>query len=808
MPRFASTNRKFSPSPFKPVAWAAAFLCACAAQAAPAADVDQTDRVALKSDVGLGSTNKKAPGGKTASSSGPIFIEGDNLSGVAGESVVMRGAVSLRNSDVLIKADSLEYRQGDERAIAKGDVRIYKDGNRFTGDEVNLRVQDFSGYMTKPSYQFAVSQGGGKAERIDFVDKDHATVRDANYTTCQSQQKAAQAKGCTDAKPAWELRAAQVDFDSASETGLAHDVQLRFMDVPILAAPVLSFPLSDKRKSGLLPPAIALDSTSGFEYTQPVYWNIAPQMDATFYPSIMTKRGLNLGNEFRYLGPQQEGAIRADLMPNDSLRGRKRWGLSGDYLQRFTPPVALTPRDTLSLKMNLNRVSDGNYWRDFSAVSNLTQRMLANDGVLAWQSDKLYAQVRALKWQTQQTAESVVTPPYNRLPSLTLGWRDGGISGFSYSAEVDNTKFESDTVLNAQPNARRTVAKAELSYALRQPGWFVVPKVQVQMRNYRFDSPLPTGETQRSLSVPTVSVDSGILLERTTSYWGKSYVQTLEPRAFYTYTPFREQNSLPNYDSGLNDFNFASIYSANAFNGEDRIADNNLLTVGVQSRLIKPQDGAEVLRLSYAQRLRYKDRLVVLPGGTPDNARFSDMLFGAQANLSKKWSADAVVQYNPKTSNSERSSIGLRYHPSDFRTLSMAYRYQRSQSEMLDIGWQWPLNNPGGTSKNQPALATGGLGEGRWYSVGRINYSAPEKKIIDSLLGLEYDGGCWIGRVALERRSNTVSQSSKRILFQLEFVGFSKIGASPLKSLQDAVPRYRLLREKVVGTKPAVLDYE
>ena len=190
-----------------------------------------------------------------------------------------------------------------------------------------------------------------------------------------------------------------------------------------------------------------------------------------------------------------------------------------------------------------------------------------------------------------------------------------------------------------------------------------------------------------------------------------------------------------------------------------------------------------MLRLSYAQRLRFKDRNVVLPGGAPDAARFSDMLFGAQANLSKKWSADAVVQYNPKTKDSERSTMALRYHPSDYRTLSLAYRYQRNESELLDVGWQWPLNNPGGTQKNQPALPTGGLGEGRWYSVGRINY-------------------------ALERRSNTVSQSSKRILFQLEFVGFSKIGASPLKALQDAVPRYRLLREKGAGPQPAILDYE
>jgi LPS-assembly protein len=155
------------------------------------------------------------------------------------------------------------------------------------------------------------------------------------------------------------------------------------------------------------------------------------------------------------------------------------------------------------------------------------------------------------------------------------------------------------------------------------------------------------------------------------------------------------------------------------------------------------------------------------------------------------------VQYNPKTERSERATLGLRYHPSPYRTVSAAYRYQYGQSKLLDVGWQWPLG--GGAAQAGPYAPGQGLGANRWYSVGRINYSLPENKIIDSLVGLEYDGGCWIGRVAVERRSNTASQSAKRILFQLEFVGFSKIGASPLKSLQENVPRYQLLREREVG---------
>ena len=800
-----------------PAAWAAFLLCASWAGYAQTLDATAAivtanaadEGVQLQMDVGrMGRQHGSAPQGTAPASM--VHLEADSLEGAVGENVVLSGSAQLRSSSAIVKADALEFRQAENRALARGHVRIFKDGNVFAGDEVNIDPDTMQGYMTQPSYQFARSNGGGRAERIDFKNKNEATVTQANYTTCVCSKEgaadvAAGSSSCTDSgKPAWELRADKVSFDNLAETGDATNVQLRFMDVPILAAPALSFPLTDKRKSGLLPPSIALDSASGFEYTQPIYWNAAPNWDATFSPSLKTKRGLALGQEYRYLGSHEQGLLRASIMPSDRLRHRDRWGVSGDYQQDLSPWLQRGPRERLQWRLTLNRVSDGNYWRDFSDVAALEQRMLPTDAQLDWTGDGFYAKLRSLKWQTQQVPESIIVPPYDRLPSLTAGWAGGGVHGFNYRVEFNHTKFEADPALTGQPNAKRAVGKAEVSYALRQPGWFIEPKARFQWRDYQFDTPLANGQRHRSLSVPTLSLDAGLIFERQTQFFGRNFVQTLEPRAFYTYTPWREQNDLPNYDSGQNDFNFTSIYSDNAFNGADRVANNNLLTLGVQSRLINPRDGAELLRLAYAQRLRYADQRIVLPGGTPDTARFSDMLFGAQVQIDPRWSANGIVQYNPKISRSERSTLGLRYHPGPYRTVSAAYRYQRGQSELLDLGWQWPLGsgaavNLGG---NAAPLARGqGLGAQRWYAVGRVNYSLPENKIIDALAGLEYDGGCWIGRIALERRSNTASQSAKRILFQLEFVGFSKIGVSPLKTLQENVPRYQLLRE-YDGTQP------
>jgi LPS-assembly protein len=298
--------------------------------------------------------------------------------------------------------------------------------------------------------------------------------------------------------------------------------------------------------------------------------------------------------------------------------------------------------------------------------------------------------------------------------------------------------------------------------------------------------------------VPTFSLDSGVVFERDTSYFGRAFRQTLEPRAFYVKTPFRDQSLLPNYDSGANDFNFASIFTENAFVGNDRISDNNLLTLGLTSRLLDPDTGAEAARFGVAQRLRFEDQNVTLPGGAAVTDRFSDILLGTTINWSPRWTVDSTIQYNPQTEQSIRATVGARYSPGNYRAVSADYRYQRDSSEQLDIGWQWPLNDLWG-DRGQELGAGMGQGEGRWYSVGRLNYSLVDRKLVDAVVGLEYDAGCWLGRVVIEQLSTGLATASQRIMFQLEFVGFVRVGANPLKTLKDNVPRYQYLREQTVS---------
>ena len=730
----------------------------------------------------------------------PTFVEGDRIRGRTDFDTSVEGNAVLRRGDTVIRADKLEYNTPNDLARATGNVRINKEGNVFEGPLLELKVDAFEGFFNQPRYRFLRNDAYGEADRVDFIDDKRSIIRNATYTTCQRRPGPSWL-------PDWILRASTIRLDQEEETGQATNAVLSFFGVPILPVPAMSFPLSDKRKSGLLPPTIGLDNVSGFEFTQPYYWNLAPNRDATIYPTLMSKRGIDLAGEFRYLEPNYHGEVRGNVLPGDRLRDRTRWGYTAQHNQSIRLPQNY---GGMGLNLNINRVSDDNYWRDFSRNSaSLTQRLLAGDAALSWQRGDLSVVGRTLRWQTLQDPASPILPPYDRTQALGRyapsqpAW--GGIETY---VETDHSRFARslDPLVLAtfgalpearQPNANRSYLMAQFSRPWQAPGWFFIPKLQLHATNYDLNPTETTGGRSTSRTVPTFSLDTGLVFERSASYFGREFLQTLEPRAFYVNTPFRDQSRLPNYDSGVNDFNFATIYTENEFSGHDRISASHLLTLSATTRLLDPNTGAEAAKFGLAQRVRFRDQNVTLPEGTPVSERLSDLLFGASVHLYPQWNLESTVQYNPKTRRSVRSTIGGRYSPGNYRVVSAAYRLQRGSSEQLDLAWQWPINDLWGDLGLD--LGPGmGQGEGRWYSVGRLNFSMKERRLVDAVMGLEYDAGCWLGRIVVERLQAGTSQSNKRILVQLEFVGFSRLGANALQSLKENIPRYQYLREEVL----------
>ena len=717
----------------------------------------------------------------------PVFLQGERIYGHADLDTVVEGKAEMRKADTVIRADRLEYDQPTDQARAIGNVKVLRDGNLYEGPRLELKVDANEGFFESPTYRLNRNDAHGVASRADFVDDAHTVVHNATYTTCKR-------KPGPDWMPDWILRATSIELDSVLDEGVANGAYLSFKGVPILPIPAISFPLTDQRKSGWLPATLGVDSVNGSEISVPYYWNIAPNRDATITPTIMTARGMDLGTEFRYLERSYSGTLKANLMPADKLRGQDRWSMGLTHGASLDAQAMGLSGATLAVA--INRVSDDNYWRDFTrSGTNATQRLLPGSVLMNWARPGLTGTVQVHKWQVLQDPSAPITPPYDRLPQLTVRHDRFNANGFDVSVEGDFTQFEADRSLTGQPNAQRVYGLAQVSRPWLGPQGFITPKLQLHATGYQFDAMLANGNRSASSVVPTFSLDSGLVLERDTQILGRDLLQTLEPRAFYVRTPYRDQTSLPNYDTGVNDFNFATIYTENAFVGHDKIADNNLLTMGLTSRFLDAATGAQLVRLGVAQRMRLEDQLVTINNSAaPAKSGFSDILLGASVNLNERWVFDSTTQYDATSGQSSRSTVGARYYPGPYRVLNVAHRYQRNLSDQADISWQWPLNDLWG-DRGQELGAGRGQGEGRYYMLGRMNYSMSDGRLVDSLLGVEYDAGCWIARMVFSRTQTSVSTSTERLMFQMEFVGFTRLGVDPRATLDQSISRYQNLRD-------------
>lgn len=716
----------------------------------------------------------------------PIVLQAQSIESRPDLDTVATGNVEFRRGGLVIRADRLSYDQAQDLAAARGKVRVSQGGAIWSGPELQLRVQRFEGFFVEPEFEFTQLGAGGRAERIEFIDSARSRALNAEYTSCPRDTPG-------DEEPAWVLRTRKVEIDLDKNEGVAEGAVLRFLGTPILALPRLSFPLSDARKSGWLPPSVNTDNRSGIELSVPWYWNIAPNRDATLTPRVITRRGLGLDSEFRYLEPRYEGLLQLDWLPDDRLnrRSREGWQLlhEGKLFSsaRYSAEVV--------------RVSDDDWWKDFPGRNrSITPRLLPLRlnveqpfGVGAHGQGLVYA--RTLNWQVLQGSDSTVITPYERSPQIGVRL-SGSKAGWEYGLESEFNRFtlpHGDAARAGRQSGERVHLLGQLSWPLREPGWWLVPRLSVNSAVYTNSRALPGGGDRISRTIPTFSVDTGFEFERTSRAFGRALRQTLEPRLLYTRTPYREQNRLPSYDAAAKDFNFVSVYSDNQFSGIDRVSDTHALTAGVTTRFVDVASGAEALRLGLVQRYLLRKQLVTpqadgSPDGPPLEQRLSDALLLGSTSVFPGWTLNAAVQYSPDSHRSVRSIVGARYSPGPFRTVGATYRLARGLSEQLEVGWQWPVF--GGRGK------AGGSCKGGWYSVGRVNYSLKDSRVTDSVLGAEYDAGCWIGRFVAERLSTGRSEATTRLMLQLELVGLSRLGSNPLRVLKDNIPGYRLLRDE------------
>lgn len=762
-------------------------LCAWEASAQPTPAETPDAALPLRTSRVLGGPAK--PGANKPA----LVISATRLSAQMDQQAEGSEGVELRYGELLLNTDKLTYRVVDDFARAEGNVRINHNGNIFTGPLLQMYVSRFEGEFLTPSFYLAATGGAGKARVVKFEDSEHMSAVDGSYSSCPAVEGQ---------EPAWQVTARQLRLDLAANEGLADGAVLRFQGVPILAAPSMSFPLSSARKSGWLPPNIFLDNRGGLETGVPYYWNIAPQRDATFTPFVMTKRGVGLDSEFRYLEPGHTGRINVDLLPGDRVFGRSRWSLKfnndgqvfGDWRYR----------------LRSERVSDDDYWKDLSRrVESQTPRLLASDFTLnrqrelSWGVIDTYARIQ--RWQTLQGTDALsqFDSPYQRSPQigvrLTTAADEAVLDSFrpwgrkarlEGGLELEYNRFDlPSSALPAQARGgQRVHALGHVAAPLGGEAWWFIPRASFNAAAYDLDQPQADGRRRMSRVIPTLSIDHGWVFERDTTLFGREYRQSLEPRLLYVNTPFRDQTNLPNFDSAAKDFNFDSIYTDNPFSGVDRVSDLHALSVGATSRWVSAAQGEEILRLGAVQRFLFRDQRIT-PDGQPVTQRFSDLLLAAAAHLDERWWADGTLEFNPETNRSVRSVMRARYSPGPFKTVSVAYRFARAQSEQVELAWQWPIYGTPVTSRGANSTSCSGA----WYSAGRVQYSLRDKRLTDSVLGFEYDAGCWVMRWGVERLSTGRAETKTQLMLQLELVGLSQVGSNALKVLKDNVPGYRRL---------------
>lgn len=740
----------------------------------------------------------------------PTFVTAQRIDAPDDNQVVAEGEAELHQADTSLSAARITYWKVEDEMEALGDVRYAKGADRMSGPKLRLNLTDNTGAFEQPRYSMTrrvreykqeyspalgaavqparklpsflphdkpdkaavvtiagevadpgqkLTTASGHADRLDFLGENRLHLANATYSTCAADD------------PDWYARAASLDLDYDREVGEGRDATVLFKGVPLFYTPWISFSLNNRRKSGFLAPTFGTSSKSGMEFSLPYYWDIAPNMDATIAPRLMTKRGLQLNTELRYLDYDYSGLARLEWLPNDRVYGKSRYGWSLQHTQ-----VSLG--HGFSGLLNLNGVSDSTYLRDLSTrVTEAAQANLLRQGVLSYGGWWGSASLNLQTWQTlQDPALPPVSKPYQRLPQVTVtSRRPDFFGGTSFAFDGEYVNFDHPTL----DTARRLTLYPQLSLPLMGAAWYVTPKIGLHSTRYDISRRSSIGPTGIVRTLPVFSVDAGLAFERGIDWFGRGLTQTLEPRLFYLMVPQRTQDRIPVFDTGLADFNFATIFSDNIYSGVDRIADANQVTAALTSRLIDGQTGEEYARGMLGQRYYFARQNVTLPGEPARPGGASDFLAALSGRLLPKTYVDAAWQFDPRDRLTERFSLGGRWQPDFAKVLNASYRYTRDHSlaggtpgiRQVDLSAQWPLMRG-------------------WYGVGRFNYSLKEKRIIEAIGGLEYDGGCWVGRLVLQRYDTSTGNTNTALFVQLELNDFSRIGSNPLELLSRRIPGY------------------
>ena len=760
----------------KPVNWN---LC-------PATDVLPAFDDAPKADPAAAATRDQLP----------TDIEGDQLSGTS-TIPLYKGNVALKRGDQFMGTDNLRFDTETGNYIADGNVRYSDSSIRLTARRAEGNQETDSHKISDIKYQLVSRRGNGSADSIDLQGSVGQMHR-STYTTCDPSQ------------PVWKLAAPQIEVDNDEGFGTARNAVLRVGKVPVMYMPWFKFPIDDRRLTGLLYPKLSQSGRNGFDYAQPIYFNLAPNYDDTLTPRWMSRRGLMLDNEFRYLYGGGRGQLETEWMPNDSLRDRERGKIVFSGYHNID--------SHWQARASLAWVSDERYMEDFAnRLLGVTASNLQSTAGLYGTGRTWTAGLMADQWQLTDYTLTEAALPYSRQPRLFGTWDDSFGRWFQAGVYAEAVRFTHDDIhgktivdgeyvrdgsLTRVDGGSRLDVKPYVSMPLAGAAWYITPTLAWRYTAYELERGLADslrrdqlvaagidpatatpeqlrGNTSPHRSLPIASLDMGLFFDRETEIGGRSYLHTLEPRLFYLNTPYRDQRDLPLFDTRAFTFSWGQLFRDSRFTGADRQNDANQLTTALTTRLIRQADGREKLSASIGQISYFDDSRTTLGSGDAivqqgNSAWVADVNWA----INDRWTLGSTYQWNPKYRKEDLSSVRARYLMPGDGVVNLTYRYRRNPStnvdqlKQADLSFLYPINP-------------------RWSIVGRYYYSMLDSKPLEIIGGVQWDSCCLAVR-ALARRYVRNREGEMNNSLQVEFVlkGLSSVGQNTDRTLRHAILGY------------------
>ncbi len=639
------------------------------------------------------------------------FLSADASVSENNEVVTLDGNVLLQRPDEQLRADHAVYDKQADSFKAQGNVRYETADFAAVGSEVDLSLSSNHGNFHDTEYYLFSRHARGGSDKILIINDDTTILKKAKYTTCDP--------GDED----WHLKASTVMLDHKTGMGSAWNARIAFQGVPFFYIPYIRFPISNERMTGVLPPSWSGTKEGGNEFSLPIYLNLHPQLDATITPHNFTNRGMKWDNEYRYLSRIGEGVIRTENL-DDEVYGRER------SLYEYTHQGELYA-DWYS-NVLFSRVSDQDYFNDFgnslssSSVTHLERYIKLTHG------DR-YGQL-AIQLQDYFTIDESVansSRPYRRLPQITYTLNTVELGKAKLNMATEAVRFQRMERLTG----KRLHLKPTVTIPFEGQAGFIRPTLAVDHTRYELDEAYNTlGVNSLSRTVPISSLDMGIFLERNTQVLSKPYLHTLEPRVYYLYAPYKDQSKFPLFDTGLSGFSSAQLFSDNRFSGYDRVGDTEQVTLSVTSRLIRNEDGHELLRGTAGQIYYLNDREVGLSGNTLDKSTKTDAILEAEFRPSKFLRFNADLLWDPDYDTITRRDFRMQLLRDNSRIFNVAYRERGNRitspssiSREIDSSILWPISS-------------------RWSIIGRRYHSLNDDRTMEKLAGFEYNDCCWTFR--------------------------------------------------------------